>query len=140
MCSAKGDSIVCRKWLIALVLLVIAIVGGCGPGRPGNVPADSVYVVGAKVGWWERCTYDSKQNVDQCQIFNEGGEILSDEEFLPYDGGSAVKQSQLEIVSNSDLAGPQYVCLRNGRILIPKSHFDAQKRYLDWATGKSKSR
>lgn len=69
-----------------------------------------------------------------------GGEILSDEVFLPYDGGKAAEETELKIVSDSGLAGPQYVCLKNGRILIPESHFEQQRRFIDWATGKSKTR
>lgn len=122
-----------RRLVLAYVALSIAILG-CKtslPRRRDNVPPDSVFVVGANVGWWERCSYDSKEDVNHCQIFNEGGKVLSDEVFLPYDGGKAAKDSELKIVSNSDIAGPQYVCLTNGRILIPKSHFENQKRALD---------
>jgi len=136
----KAHSVRGLEYTILLFLLVIMNAAACRPRRPSNVPDDSVYVVGAKVGWWERCSYESKRDVDRCQIFDEGGDIVSDEDFLPYDGGPAAKRSELDVVSDSDLAGPQYVCLRNGRILIPKSHFDSQKRYLDWATGKSKTR
>jgi len=111
------------------------MVGGCrtaGPARPGNAPPDSVYVVGAYVGWWERCSYEPKEDVNHCQIFNAGGRVLWDEVFLPYDGGKAAKDSELKIVSDSDIAGPQYVCLTNGRILIPKSDFENQKRAIDF--------
>ena len=101
------------------------------PMRPNNVPPDSVYVVGAYVGRWERCSYEPNEDANHCQIFNAGGNVLSDERFLPYDGGKAAKDSELKIVSNSDITGPQYVCLANGRILIPKSHFENQKRAID---------
>ena len=123
-----------RATLQIVFLAAYLMVGGCRmatPTRPGNVPSDSVYVVGAYVGWWERCSYEPQEDVNHCQIFNAGGEVLSDEVFLPYDGGRAAKQSEMKIVSNSDITGPQYVCLSNGRILIPKSHFENQKRTID---------
>jgi hypothetical protein len=131
-----------RSAMVLSIAALIPFLGieGCKPARPSNVPENSVYAVGANVGWWQRCSFEPKQDIDHCQIFNVGGDIISDEVFLPYDGGDAAKQSELEIVSNSKLAGPQYVCLKNGRILIPKSTFEGQKRYLDWATGKSKTR
>jgi hypothetical protein len=111
----------------------------CRPARPSNVPADSVYVVGPKVGWWQRCWYDPKEDVDYCQSFNQVGVVLLNEVFLPYDGGKAARQSELEILTDTDLTGPDYVCLKNGRILVPKSHFEQIKRFLDWSTGKSKT-
>jgi hypothetical protein len=112
---------------------------GCRPSRPSNVPADSVYIVGGEFGWWQHCSYDPKEEVDYCQIYNLGGDILYDEVSLPYDGGKAAKEDELKIVSRSKLTGPNYVCLENGRILIPKSHFENQKRFIDFVTGKSKT-
>lgn len=123
-----------RTMLKIICLGYFVMIGGCRmavPTRPDNVPLDSVYVVGAYVGWWERCSYDQKEDSNHCQIFNARGQIISDEAFLPYDGGKAAKDQELKIVSNSDIAGPQYVCLTNGRILIPKSHFENQKRAID---------
>jgi len=91
-------------------------------------------------GWWQHCTYDGSRDVDHCQIYNWGGRVIWNEAFLPYDGGIAARDSELVIDNKNRLAGPQYVCLKNGRILIPKTDFDNQKRFLDWATGKSKTR
>lgn len=126
---------------LGIVAMVLAFgVQGCMPARPKNVPSDAVYVVGAKGGWWQYCAFDQKRNVDLCQIFNMGGDVVSDEVFLPYDGGKTAGEDELKIVSNSKLAGPQFVCLKNGRILIPETSFEQQKRFLDWATGKSKIR
>jgi hypothetical protein len=130
---------------LAILFAVAALVSGlglegCRPARPSNVPADSVYIVGAWGGWWDRCSYDPKQDANYCQIFNDVGGTISDGVFLPYDGGKAAKEAELKIISHSNLTGPNYVCLENGRMLIPKSQFDVQKRYLDWATGRSKTR
>jgi hypothetical protein len=129
--SRRGATL--RRFTLACVASCFAILG-CKttlPKRPNNVPHDSTYVVGANVGWWEHCSYEPAQDVDHCQIFNFGGTVLSDEIFLPYDGGRAAHQSELRIVSNSNITGPQYVCLSNGRILIPKSDFENQKRAID---------
>jgi len=117
------------------------VLTGCRHPRPSNVPVDSVYVNAANDdGWWQHCSYDGGRDVDHCQIYNWGGGVIWDEVFLPYDGGDAAKESELTIDNETRLAGPQYVCLKNGRILIPKSGFENQKRFLDWVTGKSKTR
>jgi hypothetical protein len=126
--------------VLGMVLIVFGFASvGCRPARPSNVPLDSAYVFGAKAGWWQHCSYDPKQDSDHCQIFNMGGEVLADEVFLPYDGGRAAKESELSVVTDSNLTGPNYICLKNGRILIPKSHFEQEKHFIDWRTGKSKT-
>lgn len=104
---------------------------GCRRPRPNNIPRDSVYVEGGEAGWWQHCSYDPNQDADYCQIFNLSGEIIEDEIFLPDDGGRAAKASELDINGNALFSGPYIVCLRNGRILIPKSDFDNQKRGID---------
>lgn len=103
---------------------------GCRPARPDNVPRDSVLVAGM-VGWWQRCSYDANLDANYCQIFNAGGKVLYDGLFLPYDGGKPARESELKIAGDSSLAGPNYVCLKNGRILIPEAHFEQQKRFID---------
>jgi len=99
--------------------------------RPTSVPRDSVYIEGGEFYWWAHCSYDSDQDADHCQTFNSGGNILKDEIFLPYDGGKAVQESELVIDGKSRFSGPYTVSLKNGRILIPKSDFDNQKRGID---------
>jgi hypothetical protein len=123
------------------MLLLSLSLTACQHPRPQNVPIDSVYVNGIKGdGWWQHCSYDGPRDVDYCQIYNWGGGIIWDEVFLPYDGGAAAKRSELIIDNQNRLAGPQYVCLKNGRILIPNSDFENQRRFLDRRTGKSQTR
>lgn len=129
----------------AIVLCVVFVaflitLAGCNPTRPKNVPQDAILVTGSDEHWWEWCSYDVKDNVDHCTIFNGEGAILWNEIFLPYDGGKAATQAELLIDNEASFKSWQYVCLKNGRILIPQSGFQTQKRYLDWATGKSKTR
>jgi hypothetical protein len=123
------------------VLLSGLSLAGCKHARPENVPVDSVYVNGANgEGWWQHCSYLATQDVDHCWIFNWRGGVIEDEEFIPYDGGTAAKESELTIDNDSRLAGPYIICLKNGRILIPKSNFENQKEFIDRMTGKSKTR
>ena len=126
--------LLCIAFLASCFVLV-----GCEPARPNNVPQDSVLVNGANEHWWERCSYDQKEDLDHCQIFNAGGGVIWNEVFLPYDGGKAVRQTELMIDNEARLKSWQYVCLRNGRILIPKSGFENQKEFLDRRTGESKT-
>ena|SRR5208337_1372744 len=107
---------------------------GCRQERPKNIPSDSVYIAGGKACWWQRCSYDPKQDSYHCQIFNMNGLTLYDEIFLPYDGGKAVKGFDLNIDGDSVPTGPDYVHLKNGRILIPKSQFERQSQFLDSLT------
>jgi len=85
---------------------------------PRDVPRDVVHVGGA-VGWWQHCTYDSARNFDTCRIWNRGGLILEDGEFVPHDGGAPARTDELEITDSR--YGPYEVRLCNGRILIPKA-------------------
>jgi hypothetical protein len=109
--------------------------------KPSNVPSDAVRVPQIYgEAWWQRCSYSQKDDADRCQVFNNGGGTIINGVFLPYDGGEAAKQPELEIDGNARLAGPYIVCLKNGRILIPQSDFQNQRRFIDFATGRSKTR
>jgi hypothetical protein len=126
------------KWssfLISVCSVALALSGlflsGCRPGRPQGVPSDTTYVDGGKTNWWQRCEYDSKKNEDRCQIFNEGGKLIYDEAFLPYDEQKVALSSELKIDGSASLAGPSIICLKNGRILLPKSKFASQKSFVD---------
>jgi hypothetical protein len=127
---------------ISGIVLLLCLGGfiGCMNPRPKNVPKDAVPVpAGYGDAWWQLCSYDQTNDTDHCQIFNPGGATLEDETFLPYDGGNAAKASELKIDGGNRLAGPYIICLKNGRILIPKSDFENQKRFIDFRTGKSKT-
>ncbi len=65
--------------------------------HPANVPADATLVDQPKGGLWERCTYDPEKRVDRCEVYNWGGDVLFNEEFIPYDGGEPVTSADLRI-------------------------------------------
>jgi hypothetical protein len=83
------------------------------------------------MNWWQMCSYDANQNTDKCQVFNAGGKLILDENFLPYDGGRTPVSSELRIDGSASLAGPYIICLTNGRILLPKSHYASLKSFVD---------
>ncbi|HEX5226213.1 MAG TPA: hypothetical protein VFW44_00820 [Bryobacteraceae bacterium] len=123
-------------------VLLVAIVQVIGPkldrdalerSRPQNVPKDAVHV-GPAIGWWQHCTYDSERNVNNCYIWNRGGLILAEGEFVAYDGGGPAKTDEL-LISDAE-SGPDRVSLQNGRILIPKAREAEMKRFVDWLKGK----
>src|SRR5579872_2911176 len=105
--------------------------------RPSNIRKDAVHV-GPAIGWWQYCMYDPEQNVDTCRIWNRGGLILEEGEFVPYDGGSPAKAHALQISDAN--SGPDRISLLNGRILIPKTREVEMKRFLDGLTGKHQTR
>lgn len=105
--------------------------------RPRDVPKDAVHVGGA-IGWWQDCTYNPARNVDSCSIWNRGGLILDNGDFVPYDGGSPASSDELKITDSQ--SGPDRIDLQNGRILIPKAREVEMKRFLDRLTGKRQTR
>jgi hypothetical protein len=124
-----------RSYLFLILSSVASVAcllsSGCSPARPTNVPSDAIYVSGGKTVWWERCSYDKGQDTDKCQTFNAGGAILEDEVYLPYDGGRPALPPELVIDPDGRVAGPYIICLKNGRILLPQSHFAHDKKLVD---------
>lgn len=98
--------------------------------HPGNVPEDAVLVKLAKGGVWQRCEIDKDSTAIRCQIYNWGGAVLNDEIFLPYDQGPPLSKRDLRIANHPSFPGPNWVCLANGRILIPKSRFEKIQHFL----------
>jgi hypothetical protein len=90
-----------------------------------------VYVATAKIGFWDYCKFDPVQRTDHCQIFFTDGSILSEDDFLPYDGGTAVGADELKIDPHTHFADLDRIILRNGRILLPKSRYDDEKKFWD---------
>jgi hypothetical protein len=105
--------------------------------RPRDVPKDAVHVGGA-IGWWQHCTYDPARRVDDCLIWNRGGLVLEEGEFVAYDQGGPATIDQLQIADSN--GSPQIIALRNGRLLIPKGRQAELTRFLDWKTGKRQTR
>ena len=101
--------------------------------RPKNVPQDAVFVRGIKgIGWWQHCATTNAGRPVYCRIWNKGGLVLEDEEFLPYDGGAPPTADELKIEPNPTFQGPDRIFLTNGRILLPRSRFDRLKLFVDW--------
>jgi len=107
--------------------------------RPENVPADAVFVRGAKIGWWQQCTPGSSGQPVHCRIWGGPNStlILVDEEFLPYDGGPPPTADELKIAPDPTFPGPDRIILTNNRYLLPQSRFDELKKFVDWLNGKS---
>ena len=99
--------------------------------RPANVPAEASLVDMPKGGVWQHCTFDPAVNTNRCQIYGWRGTVLYDEIFLPYDGGAAVSSADLMIPRYAPTVGDDWICLKNGRILLPKSRFEDIKKFLD---------
>ena len=117
--------------LLRIALVTSLVLPACSPwtepSRPSNVPADAVLVYGGKTHWWIRCWFQAGTN--RCQIFNASGKTLSDEVFLPYDRGATVPQHELQIDPRRSDAGK--VWLKNGRILLPQTNFDRNRKALE---------
>ena len=126
----------------SIVACFLAIAAGCKqspylPTRPANVAANATYIQGPDGrGLWEACKFVGSQ--DHCQIWTVGGTILSDDNFIPYDGGVVPKQEELTIAQQG---GSDVIQLQNGRYLISANGLghEAGKRYLDFMTGKTKT-
>lgn len=138
------------KWVYLTILALLVVQStGCSWSdqpvlleyrRPTNVAANAVLVQLAKGGVWQRCWVDSATRKNRCQIFNWKGGLLYDETFLPYDQGSTVGLSDLRIPKYVPAVGPDWVCLENGRILLPESRFEQLKAFLDRTTPKDSAR
>jgi hypothetical protein len=118
------------RWLLALVILFFC--AACQDKSEGvrsaNVPLDAVFVFGPKVGWWQGCTVSASGQPVHCRIWNQGGKILEDEEFLPSDEGPPPTLDELKIAPDPPFEGPDRICLTNKRILLPKSRFEELKK------------
>lgn len=108
--------------------------------RPANVPLDAVLVQLAKGGVWQRCEAVSTTGQTRCQIFTWKGGLLYDEIFLPYDQGPTPEAPDLKIPSYVPAVGSDWVCLQNGRILLPMSRFDELKAFLSKGSSKDGTR
>ena len=61
-----------------------------------DVPLNATYVAGGKLGgWWQQCAPVDAGKAVHCFIWNGGGLVLYDEEFLPYDGGASPTAEEL---------------------------------------------
>jgi hypothetical protein len=124
-----------RLFLIPVVFVIVAVsayvmVFGRPPKRPDNVPDSAVFVEGAKTGWWQSC-WATVQGTTMCRVFSKSGQILVDEQFLPYDGGPSPRASELVLDPKNRYSDVYRVGLKNGRILLRKSMYAQSKELLD---------
>jgi hypothetical protein len=125
-----------KRMLATVGLLLYGV--GCTQSPPAGVPANAIRVSSfGRRGGWAHCWLDHRENVNRCRIYNASGERLlplndkndPDDVYLKYEGSGPVPEAQLQIYP--ELTGPIVVWLQNGVILIPRSDYDVQKRYLD---------
>jgi len=116
---------------LRLMLLCPAmLVAGCDfvsrKPMPSNVPRDAVEIpmIGKSTGW-VKCSLDSSDT--RCVVFNINGVVVRDDIFLPFDGGPTVTASELQMAR--DDSGADYVWLRHGRLLLPRTNFDEHKEF-----------
>jgi hypothetical protein len=126
---------------LSLLCLIALVTGGCGRApeakRPRNVPTGATLAPGSKVGgWWHYCEFAETDHQSHCTIWNAGGLILYEGVFLPYDR-EPLEARDLKVVYNPRWGDPaQFICLENGRVLIPASDFGRLSTFADWMTGK----
>jgi hypothetical protein len=126
-----------RAGTTAAILLCIACVRNSQLVRPANVPPEATYVAGGKVGgWWQECGPPLTAEAVHCRIWNAGGLPLADEGFLPYDAGPSPRVDELKIDADPAFPGPDRIFLANKRVLLPKSHFEELKKFVDWLEDK----
>jgi hypothetical protein len=115
---------------------LVSLLSGCAPDskvvRPSGVPTGATYLpTGIVGGWWQRCTISAAHQPPHCVIWNRGGLVLYDEEFLPADQGSLPTEAELQIPATTWFSGPDRICLADGRVLFPRSRFGELKSWLD---------
>jgi hypothetical protein len=108
--------------------------------RPKNVPSDATLVKFDKDSVWQRCAIEPTTSFVRCQIFSKKGRTEHDESFFPYDEGPTLEPSELKIAAEDPDAGPDWICLENGRILMPGSRYDYVKRVLNQKLPKERRR
>ena len=128
--------------IAATILAVVSLpcwIASCGsapPKRPANVPGAAIFASGGKVGWWHYCEFDETDNQAHCTIWNQVGLILYEGVFLPSDH-KTLDAGELKIVYNERWGdNAQFICLENGRVLVPASDFDRLSQFADHLEGK----
>jgi hypothetical protein len=93
---------------------------------PPSVPAGAVEIpmVGKSHGW-ALCSMEGDQT--HCRVFNQKGKAITDDVFLPFDGGAAPAAADLMIEPSG--TSPDYVRLKNRRLLLPRTNFAENKKF-----------
>lgn len=99
--------------------------------RPAIVPAGAVFVAGSKTVWWQACVHSGPDQAPKCKIWNKTGDLMYDEAFKPIDGKKYPLELELKIDPNGRMAGPNGICLLNGRLLLPVSRFAELKQFIE---------
>lgn len=100
------------------------------PKRPEDVSANAVFVKGSKAGWWQSCVKVGPGAIT-CRVVSISGQTLLNEEFLPYDGGPLPATADLVLDPDCRYSSAYRICLKNGRILLPRSMYRESKELLD---------
>lgn len=124
------------KW-VSLRLLLFGLplaLAACGPVRPGNVPPDAVSLqIGASPRdnvVWHRCEPLNDTAVS-CTIWNASGSIRESGAFVVLDGRPIPSADELrEIETSRTNAGPDYVQLKNRRVLVPADRAASLEKVL----------
>lgn len=124
------------RGLLTILLLLLSI--ACRQERPAGVPQRAIFIPAGKGGFWQACRFEERQRTDHCQIYNKGGQVLYDETFIPLDEGEVAGAMDLVIAQYDQPphGGPDRICLKNGRVLIPSSDADRLKGFLARYKGK----
>lgn len=132
------------RGLVSLAAIVVALHGvswgWLQESRPSNVPADAVFVRFDGGAVWQRCAIVPATGLVRCQIFEAKGRREHDESFFPYDEGPTLEASELTVAGDDPDAGPDWVCLENGRILMPGSRYDYVRSVLNKKLPKERRR
>jgi hypothetical protein len=124
----------------AILFLTVHFAQAEQPQRPKNVPSDAILVKYEEGAVWQRCAITPTNGFIRCQIYSEKGRTEHDESFFPYDEGPTLEPAELKIAANDPDAGPDWVCLENGRILMPGSRYDYVKGVLNKKLPKERQR
>jgi hypothetical protein len=110
------------------------------PKRPANIPGAAILTPGGKVGgWWHYCEFDKNDDHTHCTIWNKVGLVLYEGVFLPLDR-KPLGADELKVEYNERWGdNAQFICLGNGRILVPASDFDRLSQVADSLNGKRPS-
>ena len=95
---------------------------------PSTVPAGAVEIpmIGKSHGW-VTCSIESSET--RCRVFNQLGETITDDVFLPLDGGAAPDVTDLTIEPLE--TSYEYVRLKSGRLLLPRTNFAEHKEFAE---------
>ena len=120
-----------------VLIFLIFVVTACRltQRRPDGVPSDSVWVPTPKGGLWQVCEQPVQASIQvRCSIYNSGGKILSEEDYVAVDRMSVGPKVVIDPTAN--LVGTQWINIKAGRILVPVSRATELRRFLEGSASK----